>query len=122
MQASDPTLGDIPDNSEKSNVIANILGSPSDKKSQSKMIEAITDNDAIKGHTKSPGIPIPQVHVTDVESKPDPIVVDPDHETDEAPDTTKTPVEIGPNAFAQRVSMSTELMAELNKNQGQGLV
>lgn len=29
----DPTQGDIPDNAEKANVIANILGSPSDPNS-----------------------------------------------------------------------------------------
>jgi hypothetical protein len=80
------------------------------------MIEAITDMDASKGHTKAPHTPVPQIHVTDVESKPDPIVIDPDHEQTDAPDTTKPATELGPNSFAQRVSMSTELMAEINKN------
>lgn len=70
-------------------MIANILGAPTDKGSQEAMIKAVSDHAAEKGHTKAPAIPVPQIHVTDVESKPDPIAIDADHERTDAPDTTK---------------------------------
>lgn len=115
----DPTAGDVPDNAEKANVIANILGAPTDPKSQAKMIEAVTDHNAETGHTKAPHIPVPLVHVTDVESKPDPIIVDADHESTEAPDSTKPVAEIGPAALAQQKSsgLSADFLAEINKSQ-----
>lgn len=82
------------------------------------MIEAVTDMDASKGHTKAPHIPVNQIHVTDVESKPDPIAVDPDHESTEAPDSTKPVAEIGPSALAQASqSLAADVLAEASKNQ-----
>jgi len=65
------------------------------------MIEAVTDMDSVKGHTKAPSVPVPTVNVEDVESKPDPIVIDRDHESTEAPDTSKPVSEIGQSSFAQ---------------------
>ena len=119
VSISDPTQGDIPDNAEKQNVIANILGSPADPASQKKMIEAVSDKDKEQGHTKAPNLPVTQIHVTDVESKPDPIATDADHETIENADSTKPLAEIGPNALAQKgQNLSAEILAEVNQNQG----
>lgn len=83
------------------------------------MIEAVTDRNAETGHTKAPNVPVPLVHVTDVESKPDPILIDPDHETTEAPDVTKPIAEIGPATLAQQKStgLSSDFLAEISKNQ-----
>jgi hypothetical protein len=81
------------------------------------MIEAVTDMDAKQGHTKAPHIPVNQIHVTDVESKPDPIVVDPDHESTEAPDTSKPVAEIGPSSLAQASqNLAADVLAEAKKN------
>ena len=55
----DPTQGDLPDNSEKANVIANIMAAPASKGAQKKMVEAVADMDAATGHTKAPSVPIP---------------------------------------------------------------
>ena len=52
------------------------------------MVEAVTDHHNDKGHTKAPDVPTAQIHVTDVESKPDPIAVDSNPEVVRAPDST----------------------------------
>lgn len=96
----DPRVGDMPGGLDKENVIANILGAPTDSASQAKMITAVNDMHDKEGHTKAPNVPVAQIHVEDVESKPDPIIVDPDHESQEAPDTTKPLSEIGPSSLA----------------------
>jgi hypothetical protein len=80
LAIKDPTVGDMPGGLDKENVIANIMGSPTDPTTQAKMVTAVTDMDASKGHTKAPHVPVAQIHVTDVESKPDPIIVDPNSE------------------------------------------
>lgn len=88
------------------------------------MIEAVTDHNLEKGHTKSPNVPVPTVHVTDVESKPDPIAIDADHESTEAPDNTKPIAEVGPEENVKPATLlqrdqglSAEILAEVNKNQ-----
>lgn len=92
----DPTAGDIPNNSEQADVVANILGAATDVNSQKKMIESITDDHKATGHTKAPKIPVASVNVSDVESKPDPNHVDPNPEVIDEADTTQPIVEIAP--------------------------
>jgi hypothetical protein len=118
ISITDPTAGDIPDNSEKANVIANILGSPHAKTDQDKMVTAVNDKHNETGHTKDPHVPVPHAHVHDVESKPDPIATDTNPETVKSPDS-KAPVEeiIGDSAsLAQKKSgsLSSYLLSQAN--------
>lgn len=97
-------------------MIANVLGSPHPESAQAKLIGAVHDEHKEKGSTKAPVTPIPVVHVTDVESKPDPIVVDHDPEVQEAPDETVPTPEIGASALAQREALSAEMLAAANRD------
>ena len=64
------------------------MGSPNSEAAQNSMINSVTDAHKQTGHTKAPKVPVPNVHVTDVESKPDPNHVDTNPETIDEPDTT----------------------------------
>lgn len=65
------------------------------------MVKKVTDDHKAHGVTKAPVVPIPNVNVSDVESKPDPSSIDADSETLDAPDTSIPVADIGPNSLAQ---------------------
>ena len=90
------------------------------------MIEAVSDDHKKNGHTKAPKVPLPSVHVTDVESKPDPNHIDTNPEVVDEPDTTKPVIEIAPEivgslSAAQKkkpnnANLRAEMLAEVNKD------
>ena len=75
------------------------------------MVEAVTDNHTAAGTTKAPAVPVAEVHVTDVESKSDPV-----HDNS-AQEVVPAAIEEIPAAFAQKKSFKAEMLAEVNENQ-----
>lgn len=118
---SDPTVGDLPSNTEQSDVVANVLGSHASEAAQAAMIANVTDEHAKNGATKAPAIPPAQVYAHDVENHPDPVHEDNDPAVDDAPDAQAPAPEVAASALAQkkRGFDSQQMLAEVNSEQRQ---
>jgi len=61
------------------------MGAPAGKGTQDALIKGVEDSHKANGYTKAPKVPLPSVHVTDVESKPDPNHIDTNPDVIESP-------------------------------------